>query len=237
MNYGWQAAYFCLGLVTLPLILTAGLVLKKAPEEKAKITNNNDQNSGVSLKAAIKTNQFWLISGLFFCFGFCRATFLAHTGAYVQDLGFSLSDGANVMAVLTFSSVVGRIGVGILGDKIGCRKAYFLTFLTMILAFLCVKFTETLSVIFLFAVLFGFSWGGQAVLRFTLSAEMFGLVSLGAITGFLGLTEAFAAAFGSFIGGYIFDLFGSYQIIILLGLAFSLVGLVMLLSVKPSLSK
>ena len=107
----------------------------------------------------------------------------------------------------------------------------------MIMAFLCAKLTETLSVLFLFALLFGFSWGGQAVLRFTLSDEMFGLVSLGAITGFLGLTEAFAAALGSFIGGYIFDLFGNYQIIFTLGLVFSLVGLVLMFSVKPVFHK
>jgi len=237
MNYNWQTAYFCLGLITLPLILLAGLALKKAPKEKLEIPNNYVQNMGISLNTALKTNQFWVVSGLFFCFGFCRATFLAHTGAYVQDLGFSLNDGANIMAMLTFSSVLGRVGIGFLGDKVGCRNAYFITFLTMIMAFLCAKLTETLSVLFLFALLFGFSWGGQAVLRFTLSAEMFGLVSLGAITGFLGLTEAFAAALGSFIGGYIFDLFGNYQIIFTLGLVFSLVGLVLMFSVKPVFHK
>ncbi|MEL1136512.1 MFS transporter [Desulfitobacterium sp. THU1] len=137
------------------------------------------------------------------------------------------------MAVLTFSSIIGRVGVGFLADKIGCKRTYFLTFCMMALALLWGKYTNQLWGFFLFAILFGIAWGGQAVLRFTFSAEMFGLVALGVITGVLGLTEATGAALGSYFAGFIFDLVGSYDIMFTLGIVLSIIGGVLAYFIKP----
>ncbi|MFZ7103513.1 MAG: MFS transporter [Peptococcaceae bacterium] len=245
VKFDWRTAYFSLGMITLPLIVLAGLLLKRDPggnvnsagqEDGLRRKAENRENvpePGLSLQQAMRIKQFWMIAGMFFSFGFCRSTFLAHTAAYVQDLGYALSDGANVMAVLTFSSILGRMGLGLLADKTASRTVYLLSFGIMITALFWGRFTDQLWGIFLFAVLFGISWGGQAVLRFTFTAEMFGLMNLGVITGILGLTEAGAAAFGSFFAGVVFDLAGTYKIMFTLGAILSLGGLVLAYLTKP----
>ena len=81
--------------------------------------------------------------------------------------------------------------------------------------------------------MYGISWGGQAVLRFTFSAEMFGLVALGVITGVLGLIEAGGAAFGSYFAGFIFDIVGNYDIMFVLGIVLSIFGGLMSYLIKP----
>ncbi|AGA68994.1 sugar phosphate permease [Desulfitobacterium dichloroeliminans LMG P-21439] len=245
VNYDWRTAYLILSYISLPLIVISGLLLRRDPgrlsnsqgENREKSTINQDAKKplevGLSLRRAISTGQFWMIAVMFLSFGFCRCTFLAHTATHVQDLGYSLTEGANVMAVLTFSSIIGRVGVGFLADKIGCRNAYFISFCTMGVALIWGGYTRQLWGLFLFATLFGISWGGQAVLRFTFSAEMFGLVALGVITGVLGLTEASGAAFGSFFAGYVFDLVGSYDIMFVLGIVLSVLGGIMSYFIKP----
>jgi MFS family permease len=255
--FGWRVAYYILGIVTLPLTLLVGFLLRRDPgdrlevgldstskadeytegknksKKKATILPKNKQMGGLALGKAIQTSQFWMVAVMFLSFGFCRCTFLAHMAAHVQDLGYSLAIGANVTAALTISSMLGRVGLGILGDHIGNRRAYLASFLVMIVALFCGKYATHLRSIFIFAILFGIAWGGQAVLRFTFSAEMFGLGALGAITGTLGLTEAIGAAFGSYFAGYTFDKVGSYSIMFTLGLVLSLFGGMMCYCIKP----
>ena len=86
------------------------------------------QAAGLSLREAVRTSQFWMIAGLYFSFGFCRTTFLVHMAAHVQDLGFSLSDGANVLVVIMAASIIGRIGMGRVADMIGSRPAFMISF-------------------------------------------------------------------------------------------------------------
>jgi len=103
----------------------------------------------------------------------------------------------------------------------------------MVIALITGKFSGQLGGLFIFAVLFGFSWGGQAVLRFTFSADMFGLVAIGVITSVLALLEATGAAMGSFIAGYIFDIIGSYDVMFTLGIGVSLFGALLSYLIKP----
>ena len=150
-KYDWRTAYVCLCCITLPLIIISGLFLKKDPGElsnyKVEILQKekNFENTiikGLSLSKAIRTKQFWMIAGMFLSFGFCRCSFLAHTAAHVQDLGYSLIDAANVMAVLTFSSIIGRVGVGFLADKIGSRYDFFFCYGIMCGGLLLGKFAS-----------------------------------------------------------------------------------------------
>ena len=86
--------------------------------------------------------------------------------------------------------------------------------------------------LYLFALIFGFGWGAQAVIRFAITSEVFGLVSLGALTAVLMLAEAGAASFGSYFAGYIFDVVGSYQPAFLICTRISAIGLILSLLLK-----
>ncbi len=239
LTYGWRFSYFIIGIVALVGIIASGLFLKSNPDSKKEsagdgsITRMDSSDNpvkqgktGYSLHKAMKTRQFWIMAGLYFTFGFCRSAFLPHTAAFVQDKGFSLFEGANVVAILTLSSVFGRIIIGRLADKIGNHRALIISESLTTVSFALGLISNDLWMLFLYGVIFGFGWGAQAVLRFSLAAEEFGLVAIGAVMGVLSLAEATSASFGSYIAGYIFDTFGNYQPAFWLGIAISIISIV-----------
>jgi MFS family permease len=249
LTYGWRSAYAIFGIIALAGMMIAGLFLKRDPRDTGQLpdgervfmaveetrSNSGLNEAGVSLREAIHTRQFWMIAGIYFSFGFCRSTFLAHIPAHVQDLGFSLADGANILAVITGSSMFSRIGMGRVADGIGHRKAFMISFAATTISLLWGLAANDLWKLYLFAFVFGVGWGNQAVLRFSLTSEVFGIASLGLVMGILGVAESVAATFGSYFAGYIFDVFGSYQLVFWLGVGISSTGILLAWLLKPAI--
>ena len=247
--YGWRSAYVMLGIIALAGIIIAGLFLKRDPRDIGQLPDGENtfmtveekrphpglQEVGISLREAIHTRQFWMIAGIYCSFGFCRSTFLAHIPAHVQDLGFSLANGANVLAVITGSSMFSRISMGRVADRIGNRKAFMISFAATTISLLWGLAANDLWKLYLFAFVFGVGWGNQAVLRFSLTPEVFGMASLGFVMGILGVAESGAATFGSYFAGHIFDVFGSYQPVFWVGIGVSVMGILLAWLLKPAI--
>ncbi|MBI4332212.1 MAG: MFS transporter [Chloroflexi bacterium] len=236
-GYGWRSAYATLGAIVLAGIIICGLLMRRdpgstrLPEDEAAAPAPHRHtggkgpapSGGISLRQRLRTRHFWIIVGIFFSFGFCRSTFLPHIAVYVQDAGYSLADGANVVAVLTVSSILGRLSMGRLGNKAAFKVAFFLTACALTFGML----TQDLWGFYLFAFAFGVGWGAQAVLRNVVASDTFGLASLGLFLGVLGFAEAMASAFGSYFAGLAFDLVGSYQPAFIAGILISINGVVL----------
>lgn len=246
INYGWRSAYEILGIITLAGIIAGGCLLRRDPKEMNELPDgeilyqHNKKRESSSFKEinipfrkAFSTRQFWMLAGLYFIFGFCRTTFLAHIAAHVQDLGFSLKDGANILACTTGASMFGRVGMGRIADKIGNRKAFMISFAFTAVSLFLGLIAKNLWILYLFSILFGFGWGNQAVLRVSLASEVFGITSLGLIMGILVFSESGAATFGSFFAGYIFDKFNSYDPVFIMGIVISLIGTILAWALKP----
>ena len=248
LTYGWRSSYIILGIIVLVTVITSGLFLKRDPRDIGQLPDGISETttSGINQRSAstqgvelpllkaVRTSQFWVIAGLYFSFGFNRSAFLTHIAAHVQDLGFSLADGANVLAACTGASIIGRIGMGRVADTIGNRKVLIIGFAATTVVLIWGLITRDLWGLFLFALVFGFGWGTQAVTRFAITAEAFGLASLGVMMGVLTLAEASAAGFGSYFGGYIFDVIGSYQPIFFMGIALSSIAMLLVWLLKPA---
>ena len=251
MTCGWRSTYVILGIIMLAGIIISGLFLRRDPKEMGQLPDGiseitepetKRQSPGlqaveVSLREAIHTSQFWMIAGLFFSFGFCRTTFMTHIAAHVQDLGFSLSDGANILAAITGASIIGRIGMGRVADIVGNRRAFMMSFAATAITLVWALATSDLWGLYLFALVFGFGWGAQAVLRFAVTSEVFGLVSLGLRMGVFILIESAAATIGSYFAGYIFDTVGNYNPIFGMGIAISVTGIILAWLLKPAIKE
>lgn len=248
-TYGWRSAYIIFGIVALVGIIIPGLFLRHSPADKGQLPYGaseikipevkqqglSPQATGYSLQEAILTSQFWTIIGIYLSFGFLRSTFTTHIAAHVQDLGFSLADGANILAALIGASIIGRIGMGRVADIIGSRRTFMICYAVTTIALTWGWTTNDLWGLYLFAVVFGFSWGAQAVLRFSIASEVFGLASLGLVTGVFMLAEGAAATFGSYIAGYIFDIIGNYNPAFWIGIFVSVIGIILAWRLKPAI--
>jgi len=249
-DYGWRSAYIVLGIIALCAFITSGFFMRRSPQDMGQLPDGETipevresalpgvmpSRGKLSLDKIGFSSRFWIIAGLYAIFGFCRSTFLAHTAAHVQDLGFSLMEASNVMAFLMVSSMAGRIGMGRVADAIGNRSAFMMSYGATAVSLILVLSSTHLLGIYLFAFAFGFGWGAQAVLRFSTTAEAFGLSSLGLIMGILGIFEAIASALGAYYAGFVYDLVGSYTPVFWFGIGVSLLGILLAALLGPRAS-
>lgn len=247
--YGWRTAYGVLGVISLIGMVGSGLFLRRDPRDVGLLPDGAEGEcaadgnrpggepsaTALSLRRMMAGKPFWVLAGLYFAFGFCRSTFMTHIGPHVQDLGFSLVDAANAMAILSVSSILGRIIMGRAADVTGLRFAMVISYGATVLDMVWGLVTRDLWGIYLYAFIFGFGWGAQAVLRFPATAEVFDLRSAGLVMGILGLFEnVLGAAVGVWGAGCIFDMAGNYQIVYWTGLCISVGAVILAAMVKPS---
>lgn len=247
LNYNWRSAYIIIGVLNLALIIGSGLFFRRSPGDAGQLpdganevmTEQAKQNRNIpaielSLRDAIHTSQFWIIFGIYFSFGFLRSTFTTHIAAYVQDVGYSLAQGAYVLATITGTSIIGRIGMGRVADKIGNRSTFMICYAATALIMIWGLINKDLWGFYLFATVFGISWGAQAVLRFAITSEAFGVVSLGLLTGVFMLAEGGAATIGSYFAAYVFDIIGSYAPAFWTSMALAVMGIILTWTLKST---
>ena len=251
VSYGWRNAYIVLGILTLALNFIAGSFLRRDPKDIGLSPDGDDgvaikEDEGrqlnfkamcLSLRDASKDANFWIIAGIYCAFGFLRSTYTSHIAAHVQDLGFSLVQGASVLASLQGASIAGRVAMGRVIDIIGSRKATIISYLVIGIIMAWALITTDLWGLYLFAIVFGFLWGAQAVLRFSVTSEAYSLSSLGALMGVLLLGESLAAFLGTYFSGYIFDFFGNYDLTFGLGIAIAVIAVILSFRLKPAANK
>lgn len=245
--YGWRAAYVVLAVVAFVGIIASGLFLGRDPRDIGLLPDGAKDEaaaagkklaarpeSAPSVKSIIGSNQFWILAGLYFAFGFCRSTFTTHVAPHVQDLGFTLTDAANVLAIINVSSIGGRIGMGRVADVKGIRFAMVISYGATVVDMIWGLVTRDLWGLYVYALIFGFGWGAQAVLRYPATAEVFGLRSAGLMMGILGIFEnVLGAGIGVWMAGYVYDIAGNYWPIYWAGLVIAVGATILASMLKP----
>ena len=91
--------------------------------------------------------------------------------------------------------------------------------------------------LYLFALVYGFSEGGCLTLMTTLVSGLFGLRNIGTIFGLLDIGLGIGAAIGPIIGGFIFDINGSYSMAFLIGAVTMVVATLLIAQIRREPSK
>jgi OFA family oxalate/formate antiporter-like MFS transporter len=118
---------------------------------------------------------------------------------------------AGILSIIGLVGTTGRIGLGLLSDKMGNRRTVYISFVVMGLAFLGLAFAPSISMLYFFAVVFGCLFG-IGVLVVPMVTEYFGFKQLGVISGAFVFSNSMGGAIGPPVAGYIFDVTGKYQI-------------------------
>lgn len=234
-TYDWRLSFLILGAAILIIDLVAAQFLRHEPAQlgqkaygENEITENTTQKATMSfsLKKAVCTRQFWTVLAMFLSFGFCFNALLIHIAPYATDLGISAATAAGIVAATGGASIIGRLALGGIGDRIGNKKAFVIGLILFLLASLWLLLARDAWALYLFAVLFGLAWGDLAAQQSPLVAMLFGLTSHGLIFGVLDLGFTIGSAIGPLVAGYIFDVSNSYQTAFLLSAAISIGGII-----------
>ncbi len=130
-------------------------------------------------------------------------------------------------------NIAGRFILGSIGDRIGNRHTIIIVFILTLAALIWLIPAREMWMLYLFAAAFGLAHGGMGPLGAPLVAELFGLRSHGLLFGVMGLGFTIGGAAGPLLAGYIFDLTESYQLAFLSCAAISIIGLILIILLKP----
>ena len=242
-NYGWRTSYLIVGIITLVSLISIAQFLKRDPsqmnlvpygEREMAMNGLQLEPRRYSFRQAIHTRQFWLICVINISFGFILLTIMVHIVPHATDLGISYTSAATILALGGGVSIAGRLVMGIVTDRIGGRAALLSCFVLISAALLWLLVSKELWMLYLFAVTFGFGYGGFAPLASLIIAEHFGLSAHGAILGITEFVFTVGSAIGPILAGQIFDITGSYQLAFFVCAALSIVELIFALLLRPT---
>jgi MFS family permease len=163
---------------------------------------------------ALRHRGYRLLTLGFFTCGFQLAFIATHLPAYLVLCHMPAGLGATALALVGLFNMAGSWGCGWLGGRF--RQQHVLGWLYLIrgvaiaLFFLLPK--SEVSVV-MFAATMGLVWLGTVPLTSGLVAKVFGTRHLGTLFGVCFLSHQIGSFLGAWLGGYLFDVTGSYSLI------------------------
>ena len=136
---------------------------------------------------------------------------IVHIVPHATDLAVPTAQAASILALVGGISVAGRLGLGGASDRIGSKTTAVICFILLSVALLWLPLARELWMFYLFAVFYSLGYGGLVALQTLLIADLFGVISLGVILGMIIFIGALGEAVSPAVGGWIFDITGSYR--------------------------
>jgi sugar phosphate permease len=217
-EFQWRTSLLFIGGASIVLIVLLAQLLKTRPASQSISIESKGRSTGIPIPAieysfseAVKTKQFWLIFVAWIGYGFFFQIGTVHIVPYASDIGMNALAAATILSIMGLIGTPGRVILGLLGDKIGNSKAVYLSFAVMGLAYLGLSLSNSIPILYMFAIIFGFLFG-IGILLAPVVAEYFGLKALGSISGTMVFAHAIGGAIGPPVAGAIFDINGNYDL-------------------------
>jgi MFS family permease len=212
---GWRSGYLFLAPIVFVFALSSYLMLRRAHRVSAKPASDAaapEAAAGHTMLGALRDARFYLLAVAMMLSVMAATSFSSQQQALLSDIGVPGPIAALMGAGFAVCVVVGRLGCGVLLDRLwapgvaaialGAPALGLLAFLTP---------DPPLWLLISAGAFIGLSQGAEADMLAFFTARYFGLRSFGAIFGVLGLCFGVAAAIGGVSAGFLFDRTGDYH--------------------------
>jgi MFS family permease len=176
-----------------------------------------------TLPEAVRTYRFWAaFMASFFMWGIAFNLLANHLTAFLAlDVGYPKLFAAFIFSLYGLVYALGNLG-GFISDRIGREKAITLGGAGAILAtslLFLIRDPSQVWLPYLFAVAIGLSTGLMSGTLPTVAADLFQGKNFGLINGVIVIGFGIGGAIGPWLGGYLHDVTGSYDLTFLLVMA------------------
>jgi MFS family permease len=232
-QYGWYDALVVMSVMMLVIPLLA--IPLRGNSSSGIAQNNYKQTAGEALREALGHRSYLLLTSGFFVCGFQVAFITAHFPAYISDIGIDARYAVIALALIGFFNIIGSLAAGFIGQRYS--KPMFLAYIylgrsILVAAFLLLP--QTPATIITFAIIMGLLWLSTVPPTNALVAIMFGTAHLGLLGGVVFFSHQIGSFLGVWLGGYLYDQFGSYDGVWWLGVALGLFAAVVHWPIKES---
>lgn len=243
-SQGWRHTYMILGVAAIAIVIPVVLMtIRLKPEEKGMLpygmdgnqadsaskTQPVELNKGVTMAVAKKSLAFYALL-LFFFFMTAIGSFAQHIAPYAIGLGYNIQFAGKVMGAFMIGMLVGSLAFGFLTDKIGAKNTAIFSMLTGLIAIVLLITVPENRVLFSLAIgIFGFVTSSIGTLGPLVTSALFGAKEYSQIfaAAAIGLALAGIVALPGY--GFVFDLTGSYTIVLYTIIAMLLINIVLII--------
>lgn len=214
----WQNAYWVMAAMVLfisfPLMFFA---IRNSPIKPPGTQSSDntislaDDNYGLTLKQAIRTREFWVVSITILIFSLLLTGLIPHVVPIMRELEFDLKTSAQIASVMGLSTFLGRVGVGFLVDRIFAPYVAMAFFGCSAVGFLLISGGISSNTAYLAALLLGLGFGAESDLIGYFVSRYFGLKNFGEIYGYIYGAFLIGAGAGPLLLGFGYDYFNGYQ--------------------------
>ncbi len=235
---GWRNGFIGFSIIAGCIMLPLCLVFVRKPPSIKTLQDAEDLDlagkKGANAQRARKSQTN--LSHFQFQLALCAAILgccvsmglpLAHLVAHATDRGLALTDAVTVLSVTLMAAFTSRVLiVGLLSDRYGGLMALF-CFSALQAAMLgLLTMADTTLLLYVVGIGFGLGYGGIFPVYAVIVREYMPPEEAGRRTGIVFLFGACAMGFGSWMGGNLFDVTGSYTLPFLIGVAANATNLV-----------
>ncbi|ODS92640.1 MAG: MFS transporter [Comamonas sp. SCN 65-56] len=233
LQLGWQTALLI--IVVLALMMAPLAFGLREPGFHAHHAAKRTQTVRHALAEALRHPPYLLLTAGYFVCGF-QVTFIAvHLPGYLSDKGLTPQVAAFALAIVGLLNIVGSYSAGLLGQRFQKRwilAGIYATRAVVIALFLLAPISP--ASVYLFAAVMGLLWLSTVPPTNAVVAQIFGVQHFSMLSGFSFFSHQLGSFMGVWLGGYLYDRTGSYDVVWLIAIGLSVMATLLNLPVKET---
>ena len=203
--------------------LVASIFILPRRENSQALKVDKKQTFSAALREAFSHKGYLLLNAGFFVCGFQITMVATHIPGYMQDKGLGGWSATIILALIGLFNIVGTLGMGYLGTKYSKKLLLsILYFSRAVVICIFIFLPPSIYTAIFFGITFGMLWLSTVPPTNGIVAQIFGTKYLSTLFGIVFLSHQFGAFAGAFLGGYFYDVFGSYDYAWYIAIALSL---------------
>lgn len=211
---GWRAAFIWSGAAVLAIAVPLVLIFVRDDPPgaaEARIARDRAEGRPQAFRSLARQRNFWWLMGSFWICGVTTAGLIdPHFIPYAEDVHIDTVTAATAFGVLGAFNVIGTLFAGAVSDRWGHKWVLGWVYAGRAVTLIALLFVREPILLFAFAVAFGLVDFATVPPTTALSTTLFGRRSGGTVIGLVSLSHQVGSAMGSYAGGLVHDLAGSY---------------------------
>ncbi|MBU1360957.1 MAG: MFS transporter [Gammaproteobacteria bacterium] len=233
LRLGWQEALLALAVIVL-LIVPLAFGLREPKLGQGSIAPR-EQSILQAVQEAFKYPSFVLLMAGYFVCGFQVVFIGVHMPSYLRDKGLSPEVASYALALIGLFNIFGTYIAGSLGARLAKRKLLATIYLGRAVAISLFLYVPISPItVYVFAAVIGFLWLSTVPLTSGIVAQIFGVAHLSMLGGFVFLSHQVGSFLGVWLGGYLYDRNGNYDVVWYIAIALGVFAALINLPVREA---
>ena len=230
---GWQEALTALGLAVLVVVPLARWL--REPGFAGGPQARREQSIWQAVQEAFRYRSFQLLMAGYFVCGFQVVFIGVHMPSYLKDQGLSPQVAGYALALIGLFNIFGTYGAGMLGQRLPKKNILAFIYLARAAAialFLLVPLSP--ASVYVFSSVMGLLWLSTVPPTNATVAQIFGVAHLSMLSGFVFFSHQIGSFMGVWLGGYLYDKTGSYDVVWYIAIALGVFAALINLPIKEA---